>query len=126
MRHAQPVVRARSKASKIVMAQIAIVVIFALIAWGAYSAETALSVILGGLACVLPSAYFARRFFFSTDARAAKQIIRSFYIGEMIKLLLTGILVIVFVRYFPVSLLPFFVGFAGAQFGFWLAPMLGV
>jgi ATP synthase protein I len=83
----------------------------------------ALSLVLGGIASVIPSAYFARRVFKRVDAREAKAIARQFFVGEAAKLALTVVLVLLFVMFFPVSLPPFFLGFAVAQMGFWLAPL---
>lgn len=71
---------------------------------------------------MLPSAYFAWRVFARVDARMAKQMIRSFYINELIKLLLSVLLVMVFISCFALSMPAFFVGFVVAQLGFWLSP----
>lgn len=83
-----------------------------------------LSVLLGGMACLLPSLYFARRLFDTTSLQAVKQLMVNFYIGELIKLILSAGLVIIIVLYVPVSIVSFIIGFVGAQFGFWLAPLV--
>lgn len=87
--------------------------------------KAAISALSGGLAAVLPSLYFAYRFFAATQARQVNRIIKAFYWGELTKLLLTGALVIIFLRLWPeIELLPFFSSFVGACMGFWLAPWL--
>lgn len=51
---------------------------------------SAYSLLIGGLISAVPNAYFARKAFRYRGARATQQIVRSMYIGEAIKLLLTG------------------------------------
>lgn len=50
---------------------------------------TALSVLLGGLLCALPNAYFGLLAFRHRGARAASQVVQSFYRGETGKFVLT-------------------------------------
>lgn len=114
---------ARQTAYRLVGLQ-ALVVLLIAAGWLFGGLREALSALLGGAACVLPSLYFARRFFATTSAREAKQIIKAFYLGEVIKLALSAILVVLIVMFIPVVILPFITGFVGAQFGFWLAPMV--
>lgn len=84
--------------------------------------QNSISALLGGLASVLPSLYYARRLFVTTQARQVKRIVRAFFLGELTKLLLIAVLVVLFIQLFPVKILPFMVGFVAAQCGFWLAP----
>ena len=51
---------------------------------------SAYSVLLGGVITMVPNAYFASKVFRHTGARAMEQIVRSAYLGEIIKLALTG------------------------------------
>ncbi|WP_304985663.1 ATP synthase subunit I [Coxiella-like endosymbiont] len=114
---------ARVIAYRIVGLQAMIVVVIAL-GWWIKGAIENLSVLLGGMACLLPSLYFARRLFATTSPRVVKQSMVNFYLGEVIKLALSAGLVIVIILYIPVSIVPFIMGFVGAQFGFWLAPLV--
>lgn len=84
----------------------------------------AMSALLGGAACVVPSFYFARRLFATTSARDAKKIVKAFYLGEMVKLGLSAVMVVLIIMFIHVTIIPFITGFVGAQFGFWLAPMI--
>lgn len=102
----------------------ALVVALIAVAFGIHSSLKAGSVLLGGAACVLPSFAFARFLFTTTSSRAAKKIIKIFFLGELVKLAISAALVALIVAFIPVALMPFIVGFAGAQFGFWLAPAL--
>jgi ATP synthase protein I len=49
----------------------------------------ALSALAGGLVAVVPQAYFAYRLFSQRGARAAQQVARAGYAGEVVKFLLT-------------------------------------
>lgn len=85
----------------------------------------AFSALLGGLAAVLPSLYFARRFFSATHARQAERIIKAFYWGELTKLLLSAFLVIALSKLWPgMAILPFFSNFVAAYLSFMLAPFV--
>ncbi|MFM1895686.1 MAG: hypothetical protein RLZZ385_760 [Pseudomonadota bacterium] len=51
---------------------------------------SAYSVLLGGLICAVPNAYFSVRAFRHRGAGSAGRIVRDFYVGEAIKLLLAA------------------------------------
>ena len=111
----------RGYAFKLIAIQAAIVFILAL-AFTFISFKAAYSVILGGLCCVLPSIYFARKLFQYMGARMAKQAIRAFYFGELVKLLLIAILSIVVFKFIAIEPLAYFLGFIIAHLAFWIAP----
>ncbi|MBW5802414.1 F0F1 ATP synthase subunit I [Coxiella endosymbiont of Ornithodoros amblus] len=114
---------ARGIAYRFVRLQALVVVIIAA-GWWISGATEVLSALLGGAACVIPSFYFARRLFATTSPRAVKRILVAFYLGKLINLALSAGLVVLIVLFIPVAIVPFIVGFVGAQFGFWLAPLL--
>jgi len=63
-----------------------------LIAVGGYAVQgwvVAYSLLAGGLICAIPNAYFSVKAFRYRGARAAKKIVKAFYVGEGIKILLT-------------------------------------
>lgn len=114
----------RQQALNLVALQLLVVVVITLI-WLVNSWIAAVSALLGGLSVVLPNLYFAFRFFATTQARQVNRIIRAFYWGELTKIVMTGILVIIFAKFFPNLNFPaFFSSFACACLGFWLAPLL--
>lgn len=113
---------ARSVAYRLVGLQGLVVILIAM-GFAISGKAAALSALCGGVACVLPSFYFARNLFATTSARAVKKIIKRFFLGELFKLAFSVTLMILMVRFLPVLLLPLLVGFVGAQFGFWLAPI---
>jgi ATP synthase protein I len=80
---------------------------------------------VGGLICVVPNIYLYSRVFAHFGARQAKNIIKAFYWGEAVKLILTGcgfagaFILIPWIK--PPWL---FSGYIAAQLGFWLAPIV--
>lgn len=95
----------------------------ALLAWPLTGFASAISVLAGGLAYCLPNILFVWRVFRYAGAQQMNQFMAAFFAGEMIKLFLSGILVIVVVKYLPVSLLSVLVGFAAAIILFWFVCM---
>lgn len=49
---------------------------------------SAYSLLLGGMICAVPNAYFTVKAFRYRGARAAQKIVRAFYVGEAVKILL--------------------------------------
>jgi len=83
------------------------------------------SALLGGLICWVPNCWFAFRAFRHRGARAARQIVRSFYAGEAGKMALTVLFfAIVFINMRSVNALALFAGFAGVQMINWIVPLL--
>lgn len=83
------------------------------------------SALLGGLICLLPNVYFARRMFRHTGARAAQKIVRSFYAAEVGKLVFTAILFgVAFAAIDGLVPPALFAGFIAVQLVNWLAPLL--
>ena len=79
---------------------------------------------LGGIVAIVPSALFAKNMFRYQGARAARQIVKSFYFGEALKILSTAILfALVFIVY-KVAPLAFFFTYIMVLMTYWLAPLL--
>lgn len=90
----------------------------------AFGLTPAYSVLLGGLICVVPNVYFAYRTFKFRGARAAREIVRSFYAGEAGKLALTAVLfAAVFIGVKSLNPLALFAGFCLVQMIGWLVPL---
>ena len=107
---------------RLIRPQAVVVVAVTLCSWIKGEAE-GLSALLGGSVCVLPSLFSAWRLFAITSSRTAKRIVISLFLGELIKLMLSAVLVMLTVVFIPVSIIPFAIGFVGAQFGFLFAPL---
>jgi ATP synthase protein I len=98
---------------------IALITSSVLALWGWPEAKSAL---LGGLAAFLPNAYFAVKFGSSSgDMRPAKDIIKDFYLGETIKLIITAVLFILILQLPDIMFMPLFAGFGSVLMVFWFA-----
>jgi ATP synthase protein I len=115
--------RARRMAYAFVGVQTAVMLLASLL-YLLDSVTASRSALLGGLAIVLPSLGFAFWLFRVTSARAARKILRVFYVGEIAKIFLSAMLAAIFVCLLAVDLLPFWIGFIAALVGFWLAPAI--
>jgi len=90
--------------------------------WG-FSA--ALGAFAGGIIVWLPNCYFALRAFRHRGARAARQIVRSFYAGFAGKLVLTvALFVAVFAGLKPLHAPAVFAGFLIVQAMNWVVPLV--
>ncbi|HEX4044915.1 MAG TPA: ATP synthase subunit I [Gammaproteobacteria bacterium] len=115
--------RVQHQAYAIVGWQLAGVGLFALLALLINGKTGGLSVLAGGLAYGLPNLIFVWRVFRYSGAQQMTQFMTAFYLGEVIKLILSGILFLVIVKYLPVSLLSVLIGYAGAIMLFWIVCM---
>lgn len=93
-------------------------VIFLLILKGTWNSFSAL---LGGLAYWLPTMIFIWRVLARANVRAAQQFVLAFFAGEAVKLLLSGVLFLLVVKYLSVNIQYAFIGFMGAIIAFWVA-----
>jgi ATP synthase protein I len=84
----------------------------------------AYSFLWGGCICILPTAYFARKLFAKTGAKATREIITAFYVGEIVKFIITIILFAITFKYFNVNKLALFIGYLVAQFAFWFTALI--
>lgn len=88
--------------------------------------DAALSALMGGVVCVLPNAFFVRKLFKHSGARAARQIVNGFYKGEAYKLILSVSMFALVFKYLNIQALVFFVAYIAAQSMFWFAPLIVV
>ncbi len=79
-----------------------------------------LSAFCGGLAYWLPTLFFMWRVAAHAGARAAGRFAVAFFGGEAIKLVLSGVLFVLAVKYLPVNILYVMIGFIGAILAFWV------
>ena len=86
--------------------------------------RAAISAILGGLICIVPGLMFAMIFFRFNGVKQAKKIMGAFYFGEMLKIIVAGILFAVTFANYEVNAKAFFISFIMAQAFYWLAPCL--
>lgn len=98
-----------------------LIVTIAMLFWGAIGAKSAL---LGGLANIVPTAYFAVKLFQYQGARAARQIVNGFYKGEAVKIVLTVVLFALVFKFFNIIPLVFLSVYIMTQMVFWFAPLI--
>lgn len=76
----------------VLMAQLVVLLLAATLTWQWRGNVAGYSALVGGMIAWLPNLYFAHKAFRYSGARAAREIVRSFYAGEAGKLILTFVL----------------------------------
>ena len=84
------------------------------------------SALLGGVVCILPTMYFAHKLFQHRGARQARNIVKSFYVGEAVKIIFSILLFSLVFLYVTIEPLAFFSTFIVVQCMHWFAPWLFV
>jgi ATP synthase protein I len=86
--------------------------------------QAAYSGFIAGVICAIVNAFFAWRVFRHKGARAAKRFVLAFCFGEMMKLIMLGVLFVLAVLYLKLAMLPFLVSFIINLMIYWLAPFM--
>lgn len=86
--------------------------------------KIALPFLWGGMTCLIPNAYFAHRLFANTGAQAVGKIMKSFYLGEIVKIFITIVLFAIAFKLFKTGKIGIFIGYIIAQVTFWFAALL--
>ncbi|KTD07682.1 F0F1 ATP synthase subunit I [Legionella jamestowniensis] len=111
---------------RLLVAQLMICVLIALVLLLTWGRKEALSALLGGLVAIIPTALFARKLFRYQGARAARQIVKGFYVGEALKIVTTiGLFTFVFMS-FKIAPLAFFLTYIVVLMSHWFAPLFFV
>ncbi len=98
------------------LAQVCVSVVAAAVGWAGFGSVAAVSAALGGATAVVPNAFLAARLLTPSHDLGHQAMLRSAFIGEAGKLLLTALLfgvIFGFVR--PLAPLAVFVSFIAAQ-----------
>ena len=90
----------------------------------AYDIKASASALLGGLVYIIPSAYFASKLFKYQGARAARQIVNSFYKGEAAKIFLSMLLFTLVFALCRVTPLAFFTSYILLLMTHWISPWI--
>jgi ATP synthase protein I len=86
--------------------------------------QQAVSVLLGGVTAILPSMLFVKKLFQHQGAQSARLIVKSFYVAEFLKLLVSIVLfTLVFVFYEAVPQ-TFFLTYIAVLLTHWFAPLV--
>lgn len=114
--------RGSSTVAKILSYQVLIIMVvslgFVVEGW-----QKSLSSALGGGAALIPNLYFALRITGSAE-QDARKILRSFYLGESVKLLLTVALFMLIFQIPNIEILPLMAGYVAALSVFWFALLM--
>jgi len=107
---------------KLVAFQLLLVLFSALISTVFFSTKAGYSALFGGVTFLLPNLVFVLMTFAHAGARQSQKVLRGFYAGEAIKLFLTVLLFVVFLKYGTLSLIAFYISFSLLVASQWLAP----
>jgi ATP synthase protein I len=111
-----------STVAKVLAYQLALILLvslgFAIEGW-----HKAFSSAMGGLTAFIPNLFFALRISGAAGQDAGKML-RSFYIGESVKLLLTALMFILMMQIPNIDILPLLAGFISALSVFWFALLM--
>lgn len=108
------------------LAQVCVSFVVAAAFWAWMGEVASVSALLGGVAVVIPNAFLAARLLKPSTDQSAKAMMRSAWLGETGKVLLTALLfgvIFGFVR--PIEPLAVFAGFIATQFVVFGALLLG-
>ncbi|MNF58939.1 F0F1 ATP synthase subunit I [compost metagenome] len=109
----------------VLLTQLVVLLLAAVVLWQWRGTVAGYSGLCGGFIALLPNVYFARKAFRFSGARAAQAIVRSFYAGEMGKMILTAVLfALTFAGVKPLDALAVFGVFLLTQSVSWFAPLL--
>lgn len=114
----------KKQAFSIIFWQLFLIVALAVVIFLFQGARSGLSTLSGGLAYWLPTLLFVWKVFSHTGARAAKQFLIAFGVGEIVKIFLSAMLFVLVVKYLPVITLSVLIGFVGAVISFWIASII--
>jgi ATP synthase protein I len=103
----------RQKALLTIYLQLIVILVFAMIWFFIKGLSGSVSAILGGIAWTIPNFYFIRKIFKASNGRTLHDVAKDFYLGEVIKLLMSGILIVLFVKMFAIVLPPFLSTYIG-------------
>lgn len=96
------------------------IAIFAVTGWTLLlDKQAGLSALAAAFCCVISNLVFAKMLFAYSSARSAAKIVKSFYHGEMLKIMVTVVLFVFCIKYLHAAFLPFMVTYILCQMAFW-------
>jgi ATP synthase protein I len=116
-------VRGLSTVAKILCYQILIIAVVSLGFGVGGGGQKTFSAAIGGFSAFVPNLYFALRVAGSAE-QDARKVLRSFYVGESVKLLLTVALFMLIFQIPNIEILPLMAGYISALSVFWFALLL--
>lgn len=86
--------------------------------------EAAFSVLLGALITLVPNVLLAIFIFMRAATRSIKQVVRSCYVGEIIKILLIAAMMLFILRTFAIQIGSFLIGLIGTYLVYFFSPVI--
>ena len=105
----------------ILLIQLIVTLLGALVSLACSGVQSAYSALIGGGVSTLVTLYFASQVFSVRIGAPAAQIARAFYLGEVVKLLLTVVLLSIALLWLDVSPLSLLLAYMAALMAYWLA-----
>ena len=105
----------------ITVIQLLVTLLIATVSLAFESVQAACSALIGGGVSTLVTLYFASQVFSVRIGSPAAKIAQAFYMGEIVKLLLTVVLLSIALRWLDVSPLPLLLAYIAALLAYWLA-----
>lgn len=109
---------------RLLLVQTGITMFLAVLCTVVFNINAGVSALLGGAVCIIPNAYFASKLFKYQGARAAKQIVNSFYKGEALKIILSIFLFTAVFLLYRITPLAFFLSYILVLMTHWFAPWI--
>ena len=114
----------RRRAYPVLVMQSTVVVFIAVIAGVILGLRASSSVLLGGLICLIPQGLFAQWVLKLNGACLAGRIVQRFFVGQALKMLMTGLLFYSVFYLLSVNVTALLVGYMSAYLAFMFAPIL--
>jgi len=112
---------AKQVTRKIIAIQLLVTLLIVAVSAIFSNAQAAYSALIGGGVSTLATLYFASQVFSVRIGSPAAKIARAFYLGELVKLLLTVVLLSIALLWLDVSPLPLLLAYMAALMAYWLA-----
>jgi len=116
--------KVRKQAYSILIFQLMIVLLVASVVLFFSNWHSGISVLLGGAAYLIPSIFLIIKTFpFRVAAGEGDKILGNFYRGELIKLVLSFVLLLLLFRFIPVKIIFVLIGYGAASLALLLLPV---
>ncbi|TQV71053.1 hypothetical protein FLL45_22260 [Aliikangiella marina] len=115
--------RGHQQAKKLLLIQAIIIMVAAAIGL-LKELKVALALLSGGGAIFLANSFFVYKAFSKSGAQRSKQVVRAFYFGETVKIVLSAALMVAAFKFLPGFEVYVLIGFVIGLLGQWLAPVI--
>lgn len=111
---------ANKTARKIILIQMLVTAVAVVISLAIIDLKAGYSAFVGGGISIISTLYFAHKVFSAGPGSSAQQVAKVFYIAELVKILLTGLLFVIALLWLDLSFLPLFLTYAVTLLAYWL------